>query len=126
MAHGDAVIHRDGVEFLGDAAGLLDLARDQLAEILQMDVARHELGEGIGDRDDRLAEIGIGHSGGAPQAAGAGHVAAVGGCAGTIDGHGEPLATPGMAGTGRIAGGARGWKGRSPALRALTWAARTL
>ena len=35
MAHGDAVIHRDGVEFLGDAAGRLDLARDQLAEILR-------------------------------------------------------------------------------------------
>jgi hypothetical protein len=31
MAHRDAVIDRDGVEFLGDAAGLLDLARDQLA-----------------------------------------------------------------------------------------------
>ena len=31
MAHGDAVVDRDGVEFLGDAAGRLDLARDQLA-----------------------------------------------------------------------------------------------
>jgi hypothetical protein len=46
MAHGDAVVDRDGVELLGDAAGRLDLARDQLAEILQMHVARHELGEG--------------------------------------------------------------------------------
>jgi hypothetical protein len=32
MAHGDAVVDRDGVEFLGDAAGRLDLARHQLAE----------------------------------------------------------------------------------------------
>ena len=45
MAHGDAVIDGDGVEFLGHAAGRLDLARDQLAEVLQVDVAGHELGE---------------------------------------------------------------------------------
>ena len=57
MAHGDAVIDGDGVEFLGDAAGLFDLARDQLAKVLEMDMARHELGEGIDHGDDRLAEI---------------------------------------------------------------------
>ena len=39
----------------------------------------HELGEGIGDRDDRLAEILVLHAGGAPKAARAGHVAAMGG-----------------------------------------------
>jgi hypothetical protein len=82
MAHGDAVVDGDGVEFLGDAAGLLDLARDQLAEVLQMHVARHELGEGVDHRDDRLAEILVLHAGGAPEAASAGHVAAVGGGAG--------------------------------------------
>ena len=88
MAHGDAVIDRDGVEFFGDTAGRLDLARDQLAEILQMHMARHELGEGVGDGDDRLAEIAVLHAGGAPQRAGAGHVAAVGGGARAIGGHG--------------------------------------
>ena len=90
MAHGDAVIDGDGVEFLGDAAGRLDLARDQLAEILQMHMAGHELGEGIGDGDDRLAEIPVLHAGGAPQAAGAGHVAAMGGGAGAIGRHRLP------------------------------------
>ncbi len=40
VAHGDAVVDRDGVELLGDAARLLDLARHQLAEILEMDMAR--------------------------------------------------------------------------------------
>ena len=64
---------------LADAAGRGDLARHQLAEVLQVDVAGHELGEGVGDGDDRLAEVGVGHAGGAPQGAGAGHVAAVGG-----------------------------------------------
>ena len=44
MAHGDAVIDRDGVELLGDAAGRLDLARDQLAEVLQVHVARARTG----------------------------------------------------------------------------------
>ena len=48
---------RNGVEFLGDAAGGLDLARDQSAEVLEVHVAGHEPGEVIGDRDDRLAEL---------------------------------------------------------------------
>ncbi|KAG1083814.1 hypothetical protein G6F40_014656 [Rhizopus arrhizus] len=87
MAHRDAVVHGDGVEFLGDPANLLDLAGDQLAEGLQVHVAGHELGEGVGDGDDRLAEIAVLHAGGAPQGAGAGHVAAVGRCAGTVGRH---------------------------------------
>jgi hypothetical protein len=87
VAHGDAVIHRDGVELLGDAAGGLDLAGDELAQILQVHVARHELRERVHHRDDGLAEIGILHARGAPQAAGAGHVAAMGGGAGTIGRH---------------------------------------
>ncbi|MOA39696.1 hypothetical protein D3C78_1614980 [compost metagenome] len=79
MAHGDAVVHRDGIEFLGHAAVLLDLAGDQLAQVLQVHVARDELGEGVGDGDDRLLEVFVLHPGGAPEGAGAGHVAAVGG-----------------------------------------------
>ena len=93
MAHGDAVIDRDGVEFLGDAAGRLDLAGDQLAQVLQVDMAGHELGEAVDDGDDRLAEIAVLHACRAPQAPCAGHVAAMGGGAGTIGGHGgSPLA----------------------------------
>lgn len=78
MAHGDAVINRDGVEFLGDAACRLDFTGNELAKILQMHMARHELREGIDDSDDRLAEIAVLHAGGAPKAARARHVAAVG------------------------------------------------
>jgi hypothetical protein len=77
VAHRDAVVDGDGVELLGHAADAFDLARDQLARVLQVHVAGHELGERIGDRDDRLVEVAIGHAGGAPQRAGAGHVAAV-------------------------------------------------
>jgi hypothetical protein len=46
MAHRDPVVDGDGVELLGDAAGLLDLPRHQLAEVLQVDVAGHERGAG--------------------------------------------------------------------------------
>ncbi len=80
VTHGDTVVDCDGVEFLGDTAGLLDFPRDQLAQILQVNVARHELGEGVGDGDDRLLEVFVLHAGSAPQGAGAGHVAAEGGC----------------------------------------------
>ncbi len=87
VPHGDPVIDRDGVEFLGHAARCLDLARDQLAEVLEVDMARHELREAVDHGDDRLAEVAILHARGAPQSARAGHVAAVGGGAGTIGGH---------------------------------------
>jgi hypothetical protein len=77
MPHRDAVIHRDGVEFLGDPARRFDLARNELAEILEMDMARHELRKGVAHRDNRLAKIAVFHSRGAPEAAGASHVAAM-------------------------------------------------
>ena len=88
MAHGDAVVHRNGIEFLGDAAGLLHLAGHQLPHVLQVHVPGHELGEGVGDGDDRLAEVIVLHAGGAPKRPGAGHVAAMGGGAGAVLGHG--------------------------------------
>jgi len=47
MAHGDAVIYGDRVEFLRDAPCLLDFPGDQLAEILEVNVSGNELGEGI-------------------------------------------------------------------------------
>ena len=50
-------------------------------------MSRHKLREGIDDSDDRLAEITVLHAGSAPQGASAGHVAAVGGGAGTVLGH---------------------------------------
>jgi hypothetical protein len=87
VAHGDAVVDRDGVEFLGYAAVLFDLAGDQLAQVLQVHVAGHELGEGVGDGDDRLLEVFVLHAGGAPQRAGTGHVAAVRGSFRAVIGH---------------------------------------
>jgi hypothetical protein len=45
-------------------------------------MAGHELGERVGNGDDRLAEIAVLHAGGAPKAARARHIAAMGGRAG--------------------------------------------
>ena len=87
VPHGDAVVDGDGVEFLGDTARLLDLARHQLTHILEMNMPRDELGERIGNGDDGLAEVTFGHAGSAPQSACSGHVAAVGGGAGTVGWH---------------------------------------
>jgi hypothetical protein len=79
MAHRDAVIDRDGVKLLRDAARRLDLARDQLAHVLEVDVAGHELRKRVDDRDDRFRKVAILHAGRTPEGAGAGHVAAKGG-----------------------------------------------
>ncbi|MNF49595.1 hypothetical protein D3C84_308700 [compost metagenome] len=88
VAHGDAVIHGDGVEFFRYTASAFDFAGDQLAQVLEVDVARYELGERVGNGDDRLFEVVIFHPRGAPQCAGTGHVAAVGGCFRAVIWHG--------------------------------------
>src|SRR5690606_33047973 len=87
VAHGDAVVHGDGVELLGHAAGGLDLAGHELAQVLQVHVAGHELREGVDHGDDGLGEVLVFHAGGAPQGARPCHVAAGGGGLGTVGGH---------------------------------------
>ena len=89
MAHGDAVIDCDGVEFLGHAPRRLDLARNQLPQVLEVHMARNELGEAVYDGDDRFLEIPVLHAGCTPQRAGARHVAAGGGSSGTILRHAD-------------------------------------
>ena len=84
----DGVSDRDGVELFGHTAGGFDLAGDQLAQVLQVHVAGHELGEAVRDGDDRLLEVTVLHAGGTPQGTGTGHVAAGGGGTGTILRHG--------------------------------------
>ena len=79
MTHRDTVIDRNGVELFRHAAGGFDLLGYQFTQIAQVHVARYELGEGVHHGDNRLTEIGVGHSSGAPQRAGTRHVAAVGG-----------------------------------------------
>ena len=84
MAHSDTIIDGNGIEFLCDTARRLDLPRYELAEILQMNMPWHELGEGVYDGNDGLLEIRVLHAGGPPQRAGACHVTAGGRGAGTI------------------------------------------
>ncbi|MNW07160.1 hypothetical protein D3C71_2037120 [compost metagenome] len=87
MAHGNAVVHGDGVEFLGNTACSLNLTGYELAQVLQVHMAGNELGERIDDGDDRLGEVTILHAGGTPQRAGASHIAAGGRGFGTVCGH---------------------------------------
>jgi hypothetical protein len=69
------------------AAGGLDLACDQLAHVLQMHMAGHELRERVGHCDDRLVEITILHAGGTPQHACAGRGRALGDFCRTVLAH---------------------------------------
>ena len=78
MSHRDAIIDSDRIEFLGNPTRRFDLQRDQLPEILEVHVSRDELGKAVGYSNDRLAEITVLHACRTPQAAGAGHVAAMG------------------------------------------------
>jgi hypothetical protein len=79
MTHGDAVVDCDGVELTRHAARGANCLGHDLADVFQVHVARHELGVGVRDGDDRLAEVGVGHTGGAPECAGACGIAADGG-----------------------------------------------
>src|SRR4051812_12426629 len=96
MAHRDAVVDRDRVELLGDPAGPGDRLRDERAEVSQVHMPRYELGEAVGDRDDRLAEIVVGHPGGPPESARTGHVATMGRSLRSQFGHGVKSCTGGM------------------------------
>ena len=62
-----SVVDRNGVEFFGDATGFFNFAANQLAEI-EMHVTRYELGEGVGDSDNRFLEVFVFHTGRTPEA----------------------------------------------------------
>ena len=81
MAHGDAVVDGDGVEFLGHAARGFDLACDHLAQVLEVYVAGYKLGEAVDHGDDGFAEVAVLHPSGTPKGARASHVATKSRCA---------------------------------------------
>ena len=55
-AHRDAVGDGDGVELHRRAAGGADALLDLLGEAAEVEVARHHLGPGVGDADDRALQ----------------------------------------------------------------------
>ena len=71
VAHGDAVINGHRVELARNTAGFLDGIGNQTAHFVQVHMSRQELVEGIGNGDDRLAEILAIHTGGAVEGASA-------------------------------------------------------
>ena len=57
VAHGDTVVHGDGVHFLGDTAGSFDRACDNLADILEVDMTRYKLGVAVHHANDGLTKV---------------------------------------------------------------------
>ena len=57
VPHDDAVVHGDGVELEGDAARLAYRLLDDPPDLLQVGVAGHDVGVGVGDGDERLVEV---------------------------------------------------------------------
>jgi hypothetical protein len=78
MAHGNAVIDGNGIEFRGKAPQLFDEPFDILAYFVKMHMARNELRERIDNGNYRLSELRFFHSVGPPQTAGASHAPALG------------------------------------------------
>ena len=77
MAHGDAVVHGDGVEFCCEATVAFDALLDAASCVAQVAVSGYELSEGVYNGYDGAAHLLLGHAVGAPQGAGSGHAAAV-------------------------------------------------
>ena len=75
VAHGDAVVDRNGVELDAPATGRVDGLLHLLPDVVQVHVAGDELGEAIGDGDDRLLEVGVVHARRPPERSRARHVA---------------------------------------------------
>ena len=69
VSHGNAVVDADRVEDERHAAGRADALLDVDAHLVQMDVAGNDVGIAVANGDERLAEIVVGHAGGAEQAA---------------------------------------------------------
>ena len=68
VAHGDAVVDADGVEDERHAARLADALLDELADLVEVDVAGDDVDVAVADGDERFVEIVVRQSGGAEQA----------------------------------------------------------
>ena len=61
-SHGDAVVDRDGVELHRRAASLAHALLDGLGDLAEVEVARADLGPGVGDADDGLVQVFFGEA----------------------------------------------------------------
>jgi hypothetical protein len=96
VSHGDAVVNGNTVKLFGDGAVGLNFPGHPLPHLPQVDMSGDELGEGVDDGDDGAAEFSLFDARSSPESACAGHVAAMGGNAGTVGPHGVFLATFGL------------------------------
>ena len=84
-AHGDAVGDGNGVDLHGCAAGFADALHDFLGELAVGVVAGHGADPGVGDHDERAAQV-VGHEADGVE------LGASGGAVGAVDEHGAALA----------------------------------
>ena len=80
VAHGNAIVHRNGVELFSHPTGLLNFSCNELTQILKVHVTGYKLGKRVDHRDDRLLEVAIGHAGCAPKRSRPRHIASSGRC----------------------------------------------
>ena len=66
VAHSDAVIDCNSVEFFCDTAGRVHRFGDNTAHVAEVNVSGYELCERVGDGDDWFAEVIVGHARCAP------------------------------------------------------------
>ena len=78
MPHSNAIVHGNGVEFLGYAACFAHGVGDDIANVFKVYVAGDELGVGVGNGDDRLAKVIFLGAGGPPEGSGSRGLAADG------------------------------------------------
>src|SRR5262249_11208271 len=76
-AHGDAVGNGNGVEFEGRTTGFANAILDVLSEFAQVVVAGPDFNPGVGDADQRLAEVFVFEARGAQHRARAGAMGAL-------------------------------------------------
>jgi hypothetical protein len=74
VTHRDAIVDRDRVELARYRPGGPHGVGDDLPHLAQVHVAGDELGEAVGDRDDRLADVLARDPGSTQQRARPGHV----------------------------------------------------
>ena len=93
MAHGDTIVHRDGIEFERNPARLTNSLFHLAGEDIQPDMARYDVGKGIGHADKGFFHVLIGHTDGLEQAPVSGAVNAFFNCIGN---HGIVLLGSGL------------------------------
>jgi hypothetical protein len=67
VPHRDTVADGDSIELEGDPARIANRLLDNLGNFIEMDVARDDFAETVGDGDEGLIDVGVAYSAGVKQ-----------------------------------------------------------